>query len=264
MSSTQTATSSRYTLPLSEVGRAQEKASWRGSLVRTQQTLDERLQLSIETRVRYLEEDVVDNWYFMNENLKTVRDQGTEMVRKESEDFLRLHNKLNDTVRMLEEEINVSLEKAESDIAAVNDRVDVVEDEVEDNTQKYYRLNDGLYRTINYIRYVEDQLYLLKWKVLEMNSTLRELLLYHDEPEPEPEPSVGPISGIESTGRVMGEAEKAVMDWINEEQSFNDAASEEAVIVAEAESESESEESMDSINMSSFEELLNELIKYNM
>lgn len=251
-------TSTTQTAPSATVngfGRPLIRSRLLGTQAETQQTLDERLTLDMDTRVRYLEEDVLDNRNYINHNLDVVRDQSKETVRKEGEDIRELHSELAENVQILRNEMNYNLTNVENDISAVDSKVDFLKDEVDDNTWRYYRLNNGLYLTINFIKEVEfllkDEIYELEQKVEQMRTRLVELERLH-----EMEPSVGPVGytgGVQSSDHVMGKAELALQDWMNEAQSSSYAPSDSKEI-ANVESE----------NKETLEELLHELIKYNM
>ena len=256
-----------------EVGTAQLRARERAHTGRVQGNED----LDLDTRVKYLEEDLEDNRIFTNHKLQSLHDRLADLQRRESEMFQELHGELSEDVDVLEDEINSTFTRVENENDEVNGRVDVVSRETRNNMRLYYHANDGLHRAINYIRHVEftleDQIYYLEQNMTEVMGQLWELQRLHgrggegNKPTAS-EPSVEPVGKTQSRQRVVSDAEKSVVEWMKESEALRQSSpssSTKSDETAKAESEVESAvEDASNPTPSILEALLHELYNYNM
>lgn len=243
----------------SEVGRA-----------RLQQSLEVRQQLPIDTRMTYLEEDVEDERHHTNARLNALRDQTVDNQRRESEDILKLHEELSENVTELERDINASFTRIENtlEVEVQNNRV-----EIEKNRELYYNLNNGLYRTINFVRHVEyileDRIYMLEEQMKKVTEDLLSLKRMSTEATTDPtesststgiptEPGVGGVgdTGGNKAARIMSEARTALQEWMDSRKSTTEMAA--------AQESSEAESKTGRSQSKILEELLYELNNYNM
>ena len=245
---------------------------------RLQQSLEERQQLPIETRMTYLEEDVEDNGKNTDHKLQVVHDMATDGRRQESEDVLELHKMISDSVTRLESEINVTFARIEGDLDLVKAGVEENKADINTNLHWYFHLNTGLHRTIDYVRYIEytleDRIYALEEQMKEVDDEERMGTEVPTQSSTEPsEPSMGPgiptepsMGGVGETGggraaRIMNEAKKALQEWMDSTQpSRKTAAVEENAEVESARVESKTGKSQSE----TLRELLYELNNYNM
>ena len=185
---------------------------------------NERLEeLDIATRVQYLEEDLQDFKDHTNHHLLVVKDQLTDLQRRESEDLRKMHNKLNSDVATLEKEVNTSFQHAEHDIDTVEHQVKEVETEVTNNEAGYNHLRNGLLMTIHYIDdmdyALDDRIYALETKLKEIMQELLEIQRRHEEEDRAlQQPQTGGIQSREGshTGTMSG-SEKALREWMRED-----------------------------------------------
>lgn len=250
----------------SEVGRA-----------RLQQSLEARQQLPIDTRMTYLEEDVEDERHHTNARLKALRDQTEDNQRQESEDILKLHEELSENVTELERDISASFTRIENTLEV---EVQNNKEEIEKNREFYYNLNNGLYRTIDFVRHVEylleDRIYMLEEQMKKVTEDLLSLKrMSTDTPTQTTqattdstesststgiptEPGVGGVgdTGGNKAARIMSEARTALQEWMDSRKSTTEMAA--------AQESSEAESKTGRSQSKTLEELLYELNNYNM
>ena len=261
--------------PTNEVGRAQVRD--RERMWETGRAQDVHEGLNTDTRLKYLEQDVKDNYHETGVKLKVVEDRSIENLRVESRDIRELHSELNTSVHMLKVDIKSSFDKVESDIEMTNMRIDIIEKETELNTERYYSLNNGIYYAIDFIMeidyYLEERVYMLEKKmdlVLESLEKITELLKGEEDKEPQPgepkgpeEPEVVPIGttgGVQSSSRkTMDDAEKALQEWMERDKALRAKQAHQREQSVEVE-DAESPDPMPS----ALERLMHELNNYNM
>ena len=279
---------------LNEMSSRSTSAAATGSELgaKTQQSLEERQSFPLPTRMTYLEEDVEGNRQNTEHQLQTVHDIAKNNQLRESEDVVKLHRELTDYVGRLEMEINTTFARIENDINSLKGMVDANKVELKLNEDWYYHLNTGLFTTIDFVRHVEylldDRVYKLEQQMEKIMKLLREGNRMATESPTEPttgttttepttgttEPttetstsSAGPptepsVGGVGETGggrvaKIMGDAEKALQEWIDSDPPSRKATSnaEEGAAVEGETARSRS---------SSLRELLYELNNYNM
>lgn len=215
--------------------------------------MQDRAQLDIPTRLRYLEEDVVDNRLHTDHKLQVVQDQLKELQRKESEDIRKLHKELETDVVLLEDEVNSTFSDTEHDIDTVEHRVDTVQSGVNNNENQYRHLRNGFFALINYVKAVdfdlEDRLYVIEQ---DLQKIMADLLKEDEKANVGPVGETGGIQGYRV--RTMGSAEKALRDWLEKDQARHQSPS------PTPPSASANSKQLPA----TFEELLYELKNYNM
>ena len=259
--------------PTSELARA-----------RVQQTLEERKMLPMGTRVTYLEEDVEENRVHTDFQLQAVYDLARDAQRRETEDITMIQEELSDNVAQLEREINSTFRRVESDIDALKVRVNDNTGGINANLHRYFRLTDGLYRTIEYVRHVE---YTLEDRIYILEEQMKEVMKYLERKEEHgttgttrpteqeqsttspteveqgnefpTEPSVGDVGNTEGrkAAKVMSDAEKALQEWMNSEKPVTKTPTKQ-------EENAEVQSAAGKNQRVSLMELLRELNNYNM
>ena len=261
------------------MGRAQVRGRF--------QLVQNREHLDIQTRMKYLEEDVEDNRRSTDHKLHVVYDQVKELQRRESADIRKLHGELEKDVSLLENEVNSTFRETEQDINTVDKQIDKVEMGVKKNAKQFNHLNNGFYRLIDYINSIDHK---LKIKVYDLEDELKvvkkelsELKQKHEKEEKQPSVApVGKTGGMQaypnSRVRTMSDAETALHEWMKEDQAINGDSSpsanaemalrewmrEDRALNGDS-SPSANVQSTDTKPMStSFEDLFSELENYNM
>lgn len=216
----------------------------------------DRENLDMLTRIRYLEEDVVDNRLHTDHKLQVVQDQLKELQRKESEDIRQLHKELETDVVLLEDEVNSTFSDTENDIDSVEHRLEIVKSGVNNNEGQYHHLRNGFFALIDYVKAVDldldDRLHKIEQ---DLQKIIEDLL---DEDKNADVAPVGETGGIQGYPvKTMSSAEKALRDWLKQDQARQQNPS--------PTPPSASVESANSKELpATFEELLYELKKYNM
>lgn len=216
----------------------------------------------LEQDVKYLRQDVEDNRLHTDHKLLVVQDRLKDLQRKESEDIRKLHKELETDVTLLEDEVNSTFSDTELDINTLDNQVDTVKSGVYNNENHYYHLRDGFFKLIDYVKAVdfahEDVLYQIEEELKKIMKDLLAIKERHDKEDEAIKPSVGPVGetgGIQSYPvRTMSSAEKALRDWLQEDQVRHGNPS-----PTPPSASSNSKELP-----ASFEELLYELKNYNM
>ena len=246
--------------PTNDWGTAQMTDVGRPNWGKTQ-AVQNREDKDIPTRVKYLEEDMVDHRHSTDHKLQVVYDQARELQRRESKDIRELHDELVADVNILEKDINTTFQITESDIDTVDSRVDMVEKEVGFNTDEALYLRNLLFKTIEYINKLHYEtlgfVYDLDIEVQDIKKQLSDLQQRKEGDEVSQKPIVGPVGhtgGIQSHHTTVSNAEKALREMMKQDpaalrHSFSTAREESAAPKP---------------IQSSLEELMNELNKYNM
>lgn len=198
-----------------ETGKGREPV-----IARNQETLVDRQNLSMETRMTHLEEDVEDNRKHTNEQLNVVRALGDDALRRESEDIATLHQQLRNNVDNLEREINATFTRLEGEMSSLKDQVAQNTRNIATNTEWYNRLNDGLHGTIDFVYSIE---YDLDGRVYILEEQMKEVLRAMRGGTTQPT-SGATLPGVGETGgggggtrraRIMSDAEKRLKEWLN-------------------------------------------------
>lgn len=145
--------------------------------------------LSLETRVNYLEEDLNDFEFHSEEQLKIVKTHLQNMFALELEEIRKLHHELDSDVNILENKLDNNI-----------NTTDKIHTSVDTNTKHYQQLKSNLialaYEARDDNGRIEDDISSLKDELKDVSNRV-EKLEKDDEKKQPPQTGVGPL---ESTG----------------------------------------------------------------
>ena len=227
-------------------------------------TLSQRSQLSLKTRVTYLEEDLSDFMVKARHDITYVKDHLFELQRKESEDIRGMHKELVEDVVDLDGKLNSTRSHTHHEVGDLNRTLDKVEDEVGTNANHYHTLRDWTHQVLHHLWKVEGK---LSDEIHELNKTIENVLKRIDELEQKKKDQGGPVGntgGIQSSpsskGKTKGLARDGTHGWVPYYYTEDDPNSQSTENSNTKESGSQSMED----KPSTLEELLRELKNYNM